>query len=72
MTPGISAAEYATRRTRLAQKLPKGAIAVLAAADVKYKSGAVFYPFHQEENFFYLTGMIALTSSTVDGSQKES
>lgn len=29
---------------------------MLAAADVKYRSGAVFYDFHQERNFFYLTG----------------
>ena len=56
VTPGISALEYANRRTRLAQKLPPNSIAVLAAAELKYKSGAVFYPFHQESNFFYLTG----------------
>lgn len=57
VTPGISAAEYAQRRSKLASKLPQNGIAVLAAADVKYRSGAVFYDFHQETNFFYLTGM---------------
>ncbi|KAI4146641.1 MAG: hypothetical protein LQ340_005857, partial [Diploschistes diacapsis] len=56
LTPGISALEYANRRTRLARKLPPNSIALLAAAELKYKSGAVFYPFHQESNFFYLTG----------------
>ena len=63
MTPGISAQEYADRRTRLAEKLPANGIAILAAADVKYRSGAVFYDFHQDSNFFYLTGMDTALSS---------
>lgn len=57
MTPGISALEYAERRARLAQSLPPGSIAVLAASDIKYRSGAVFYRFHQDPNFLYLTGV---------------
>lgn len=57
VTPGITAQEYAQRRSRLAAKLPNDGIAILAAADVKYRSGAVFYDFHQEPNFFYLTGI---------------
>ncbi|KAL9101508.1 MAG: hypothetical protein Q9163_003234 [Psora crenata] len=56
LTPGLSALEYAQRRSRLAAKLPPGAVAVIAAADLKYRSGAVFYEFHQDSNFFYLTG----------------
>ena len=56
VTPGISALEYAHRRTKLAQSLPAGSIAILAASDVKYRSGAVFYPFHQDSDFLYLTG----------------
>ena len=56
VTPGITALEYAQRRTKLASKLPPGAIAIVAASDVKYRSGAVFYEYHQDSNFFYLTG----------------
>ena len=57
VTPGITALEYWKRRTQLAKKLPKGAIAILAASDVKFRSPpAVFYEFHQDPNFFYLTG----------------
>ncbi|KAL9601825.1 MAG: hypothetical protein Q9179_002743 [Wetmoreana sp. 5 TL-2023] len=56
LTPGITAAEYAQRRSKLASKLPKNGVAILAAADVKYRSGAVFYEFHQDSDFFYLTG----------------
>lgn len=57
VTPGITALEYAQRRSRLAANLPKDAIAIVAASDIKYRSGAVFYDFHQDSNFFYLTGM---------------
>lgn len=56
VTPGITAQEYSDRRSRLAACLPDNAIAILSASDIKYRSGAVFYEFHQEPNFFYLTG----------------
>jgi intermediate cleaving peptidase 55 len=56
LTPGISALEYHHRRAALASKLPKNGIAILASNEVKYRSGAVFYEFHQEPNFYYLTG----------------
>ena len=68
VTPGITAQEYAQRRSRLAARLPQDGIAILAAADVKYRSGAVFYDFHQDPNFFYLTGMtiVAKTRSQAE------
>jgi intermediate cleaving peptidase 55 len=56
VTPGITAQEYADRRAKLAASLPENGIAILAASDTKYRSGAVFYEFHQEPNFLYLTG----------------
>ncbi|MCJ1461597.1 hypothetical protein MMC07_000194 [Pseudocyphellaria aurata] len=56
ITPGISALEYARRRSDLVSKLPKNSIAIVAASEVKYRSGAVFYEFHQDTNFLYLTG----------------
>lgn len=56
LTPGISAQEYADRRTRLAAKLPDKAIAIVAASDTVFRSGSVFYEFHQDPDFFYLTG----------------
>jgi intermediate cleaving peptidase 55 len=45
----------------LASKLPDRGIAVIAASDIKYRSGAVFYDFHQDSNFFYLTGLLPET-----------
>lgn len=56
VTPGITAQEYADRRAKLAASLPADGIAILPSSDTKYRSGAVFYEFHQESNFFYLTG----------------
>lgn len=56
VTPGISALEYAHRRAKLARSLPPKSVAILAASDLKYRSGAVFYKFHQDPDFLYLTG----------------
>ncbi|KPI40112.1 Intermediate cleaving peptidase 55 [Cyphellophora attinorum] len=56
LTPGITAQEYADRRTRLAAKLPEKSIAIVAASDVVFRSGSVFYEFHQDPDFLYLTG----------------
>lgn len=58
LTPGITAQEYHERRARLAARLPENGIAILPAAEMKYRSGAVFYEFHQESNFLYLTGFL--------------
>lgn len=56
LTPGITAQEYADRRSRLAAQLPDKAIAIVAAADTVFRSGSVFYKFHQDPDFLYLTG----------------
>ncbi|KAF2139370.1 uncharacterized protein K452DRAFT_352618 [Aplosporella prunicola CBS 121167] len=56
VTPGISALEYANRRSALARLLPPKSAAIIPASDTKYRSGAVFYKFHQDADFFYLTG----------------
>lgn len=62
MTPGIQASEYVQRRNNLASALPDNSVAVLAAADIKYRSGAVFFRFHQDSNFLYLTGRLLRVS----------
>src|ERR1700761_4321550 len=56
LTPGITAQEYADRRTKLAAKLPDKAIAIVAASDIQFRSGSVFSEFHQDPDFLYLTG----------------
>ncbi|UNI18208.1 Intermediate cleaving peptidase 55 [Purpureocillium takamizusanense] len=56
ITPGITAQEYADRRAALADAMTDGSVAVLHAAPLQYKSGAVFHPYRQESNFLWLTG----------------
>lgn len=56
LTPGINAQEYADRRSALALAMADGGVAVLRAAALQYKSGAVFHPYRQESNFLWLTG----------------
>ncbi|GAW26952.1 putative xaa-pro dipeptidase [Rosellinia necatrix] len=56
LTPGITAQEHHLRRAALMARLPAGSAVVLPAAELRYRSGAVFYPFRQESNFLYLTG----------------
>ncbi|KAF2197434.1 xaa-Pro aminopeptidase-like protein [Delitschia confertaspora ATCC 74209] len=74
ITPGISALEYAHRRARLAKSLPPNSVAIFAASNVKYRSGAVFYKFHQDPDFLYLTGFnepdaLAVIEKTSDDDQ---
>lgn len=63
MTPGITALEYAQRRSRLANKLPKHAVAVLAANEVTYRASGIFNQYRQDSNFFYLTGSLSIASA---------
>ncbi|KAG5437645.1 hypothetical protein PCANB_000682 [Pneumocystis canis] len=57
LTPGISVTEYASRRARLATALPANSLLILIGACLKYKTTSSFYTFHQNPNFFYLTGV---------------
>lgn len=56
VTRGITAQEYFDRREKLASLMESGSVAIIPAASVKYRSGPVFYPFHQNTDFLYLTG----------------
>ena len=59
VTPGISGAEYAARRSALAARLPPGSVVVVPAAPVlRFHGTAIPVPsgYRQDANFFYLTG----------------
>ncbi|CAB4254001.1 similar to Saccharomyces cerevisiae YER078C ICP55 Mitochondrial aminopeptidase [Maudiozyma barnettii] len=56
LTPGISALEYYQRRLNVAAQLQDDSCLVIAGNDVQFASGAVFYPFQQDNDLFYLTG----------------
>lgn len=58
VTPGISAQEYHDRRSAFARLLPKDTLAVIPGASIKSRSGPVFYDFHQDPDFLYLTGWL--------------
>ena len=55
LPPGTK--EYARRRQRLLASLEKGDILMLPAAPVRYRNHDVAYPFRQDSNFQYVTGL---------------
>ncbi|GFH26242.1 predicted protein, partial [Haematococcus lacustris] len=57
LTVGVSAAEYAARRRCLAASLPPGTLLVLPAAATIYMAGVIPYPYRQDPDFLYLTGL---------------
>lgn len=56
LTPGISANEYHERRAKLMTQVPPKSCIIIPGAEVKYASGSVFFPFQQDNDFFYLSG----------------
>ncbi|AGO11233.1 AaceriACL028Wp [[Ashbya] aceris (nom. inval.)] len=58
LTPGITAAEYFSRRIKLAERMRPKSCAIIVGSELKYASGPVFYPFQQDTNLFYLTGWL--------------
>ena len=47
LAPGLSAAEFADRRARLARLLPPGSVAIVPGAAKNYRTGAIPYPYRQ-------------------------
>ncbi|KAK9767280.1 aminopeptidase, variant 2 [Basidiobolus ranarum] len=56
VTPGISKVEYELRRTKLITSLPEKSKVILFGHKLRYMSHKIFYPFHQNTDFLYLTG----------------
>ncbi|GAB5592346.1 aminopeptidase [Umbelopsis nana] len=56
VTPGVTALEYELRRTALMNSLPEGSLVISLGYRTRYMSNNVFYPFHQNTDFWYLTG----------------
>ncbi|ORX92278.1 hypothetical protein K493DRAFT_44579 [Basidiobolus meristosporus CBS 931.73] len=57
ITPGISKVEYELRRTKLITSLPEKSKVILFGHRLRYMSHKIFYPFHQNTDFLYLTGL---------------
>lgn len=56
VTPGLPASEFEHRRANLMKSLPEGSVVITAGYGTRYMSNNVFYPFHQQTDFWYLTG----------------
>ena len=54
---GIAEAEFAQRRALLAAAADSASAFIFRAADTRTRSGDVTYPYRQESNLFYLTGI---------------
>lgn len=57
VAPGISGTEFRSRRRALAEAMPPGAVAVVASAPQAYMTGMIPYPYRQDADFLYLTGV---------------
>ncbi|KAL1917293.1 uncharacterized protein VTP21DRAFT_4949 [Calcarisporiella thermophila] len=56
ITPGIPAIEYELRRSKLMSLLPENSVVISLGYRTRYMSNNVFYPFHQNTDFWYLCG----------------
>jgi Xaa-Pro aminopeptidase len=54
----VPAALFIRNRSRLAALMSPGAVALVKAGERKLRNGDQFYPFRQQSDFFYLTGII--------------
>ncbi len=54
--PAIKASEYQRRRQALMSLMSEGSIAVLPAAEQRFRNRDTEYLFRQDSDFYYLTG----------------
>jgi Xaa-Pro aminopeptidase len=53
----VSAALFVTNRSRLAKHMSAGSLALVKSGERQLRNGDQYYPFRQDSNFFYLTGI---------------
>ena len=54
---GLSPAFHRERRDEIRALMPNRSMALIFSSGEKVRSNDVFYPFHQDPNFYYLTGL---------------
>lgn len=52
----IQQSDYVERRNKILQVLPKGHTLVVPGFGLRYATGSIFYPFHQNTDLLYLSG----------------
>lgn len=57
VAPGLHYTELAQRRQNLANLMPPGSLAVIPAASLAFVTGVIPYPYRQDADFLYLTGL---------------
>jgi hypothetical protein len=57
LAPGLHHSEFQQRRQNLANLMPPGSLAVIPAASLAFVTGVIPYPYRQDAEFLYLTGI---------------
>lgn len=57
IAPGLHFTELQQRRQNLANLMPPGSLAIIPAASLAYVAGVIPYPYRQDADFMYLTGI---------------
>lgn len=57
VAPGLHFSELQQRRRNLANLMPPGSVAIIPAASMAYVTGVIPYPYRQDADFLYMTGI---------------
>jgi hypothetical protein len=57
LAPGLHFTEFQQRRQHLANVMQPGSLAIVPAAAVSYITGVIPYPYRQDADFLWLTGL---------------
>lgn len=57
LAPGLHFTEFQQRRQNLANMMPPGSVAIIPAASLAFVTGVIPYPYRQDADFLYLTGV---------------
>lgn len=56
VTPGFNFQDFESRRSNLMKSLPEDSVVISVGYSTRYMTNNIFYPFHQNTDFWYLSG----------------
>jgi intermediate cleaving peptidase 55 len=56
VTPGFTFQDFESRRSHLMKSLPEDSVVISLGYSTRYMTNNIFYPFHQNTDFWYLCG----------------
>lgn len=71
VTPGLTLEEFETRRSNLMKSLPENSTVVSLGYGTRYMTNNIFYPFHQNTDFWYLCGFNEPDAAMILGTHKK-